>query len=261
MQEPVKVLDYIMLGELFQKLRRPDGTSASAYGDCVEEVVKLLHICDFKNALNAAYQFDQFSLRHRRDIIETAEAKQIAAVANTIGTVLCKDADGRNTVALESEEVSARLRKFQTLLPADMTLTDAQEELLGEAIRCIECGAYRAAAVMGWNLAYDCIRQWAFDNRLADLNKGLGKVCPDKTRIAKYEDFFGKDAPSERQVIDAMGHKDSGPIIGGKIHNHLVQHLDHRNKYAHASEKAASAHKTNAFIENMIDIITAAPFA
>lgn len=114
---------------------------------------------------------------------------------------------------------------------------------------------------MAWNLAYDYIRRWVFDNRLAEFNRGLARVGPLKAPIATYDDFFEKDAPNERNVIDAVAHMDSGPIIGGELRDHLVQYLRYRNKYAHASEKSASAAKTNAYVEHLIDIITVAPFA
>jgi hypothetical protein len=45
------------------------------------------------------------------------------------------------------------------------------------------------------------------------------------------------------------------------LKDNLVQHLRYRNKYAHASEKPASAAKTNSYIEQLIDVITASPFA
>ena len=139
-------------------------------------------------------------------------------------------------------------------------LTDQQHELLNETIRCIECGAYRAGAVMGWNVAYDYIRTWLVSNKLAELNTGLAKAAPRRKQIAAYSDFYDKRSPDERTIITAMGHQASGPIIGGETHDHLVQYLRYRNKYAHASEKAASAAKTNAYIEHLIDIITSPPF-
>ena len=65
----------------------------------------------------------------------------------------------------------------------------------------------------------------------------MGKECPKKKQIAEYEDFFDKDAPLERHVSDSMGRQESGPIIGGELHDNLVLYLRLRNKYAHASEK------------------------
>ncbi len=112
---------------------------------------------------------------------------------------------------------------------------------------------------MGWNLAYDYMRQWVFDNRLTDLKKGLLSVCPKAKEIKDYVDFFDKRAPSERDVIDAMARQESGPIIGGEGHDNLIQYLRYRNKYAHASEKSASVAKTNYLIEHLIDIITTVP--
>jgi hypothetical protein len=256
MARPVEALAYIQLGESFQKLRFPEGAAANRYAENLELVRVLTGDCGFSTALNALNEFDRFRLVLRFDSIEEAESKALAAVANTIGNVLYKEAQERMTIRLDRNEVSRRLRE----LPRLVQLTDEQMELVNETIRCIECGAYRAAAVMGWNLAYDCIRRSVFANELSALNAGLAKECPRKKPIAQYEDFFDKDAPLERHIIDAMSRPESGPIIGGELHDTLVQYLRLRNKYAHASEKPASAQKTNAYIEHLIDIITARPF-
>ena len=256
MARPVKALAYVQLGESFQKLRFPLGAATSTYAEHVEVVRLLMRDCGFANALNALNEFDRFRLFIRFADIEEAESKMLMAVANTIGAALYTEAQGQTTICLDLNEVSGRLRGLPSLAP----LTHEQMELMNETIRCIECGAYRAAAVMGWNIAYDYIRRWAFSNKLSALNAGLAKECPQKKQIAQYEDFFEKDAPLERQVLDSMGRRESGPMIGGELHDNLVLYLRLRNKYAHASEKPASAQKTNAYIEHLIDIITARPF-
>ena len=60
---------------------------------------------------------------------------------------------------------------------------------------------------MGWNLAYDCIRDWLFSNHRANFNASLvatyqRKGQPKYEPIASYDDFFSKDAPAEREVLD-----------------------------------------------------------
>ena len=153
--------------------------------------------CGFANALNVLNEFDKFRLYIRYVGIEEAESKMLTAVANTVGAVLHKEAQGQTTICLDVNEVSGRLRRLHFFVP----LTHEQMELMNETIRCIECGAYRAAAVMGWNMVYDYIRRWVFSNKLSALNAGLGKECPRRKQIAQYEDFFDKDAPLERHVL------------------------------------------------------------
>lgn len=161
-------------------------------------------------------------------------------------------------VELKTTDVSDKLRA----LPTKLMMTPNQQHLLDESIRCIECEAYRAGAVMGWNLAYDYIRQWVFNNRLADFNGSLIILFPRRLPIADYSDWFSKDSPSEREFLDVCSHQQmtNGPIIGGELFDHLTQYLRYRNKYAHASETLPSADKTNGYLEHLIDIITNAPF-
>lgn len=263
MAEPIKAGTYVRLGEIVHYLRTVANTEPSPFVEHVRKLLAELESCGFHSTLAAAQQFlgmevpaDPTSGR-----VSYPVNLQFGMIAETVCKVLYSQADNRQTIALDPSEVTKRLRDLSALLPAGSLLNDAQKELMDEAVRCIECGAYRAAAVMGWNLAYDYIRRWILGSgRLNDLNRGLAKVCPGKTPIAQYEDFFDKDGPNERSVIDAMAHQESGPIINGELRDYLVQYLRYRNKYAHATEKTASAAKTNAYVEHLIDIITSPPF-
>ena len=261
MSEPIKASDYVELGELLSYLCGPSGRNKDEYLRKADRFRRILKQCGFLDSRNASQPLSSRTIWANPSGIIDRGVERLEKTALAARAMLRLEADNRQMFTIQSGEVSKELRNLPNRLPTGKVLTEAQTRLLDEVVRSIQGGAYRAAAVMCWNLAYDYIRQWVFDNRLADFNKGLAKACPPKTPISQYRDFFDRDAPNESQVIDAMVRQESGPIIGRKLHDHLVQHLDYRNKYAHASEKAASAHKTNAFIENMIDIITAAPFA
>jgi hypothetical protein len=137
-------------------------------------------------------------------------------------------------IAVKSGAVIQQLRN----LPASRVLNDMQQELLKQTILCLEAGANRAAVVMGWNLAYDVIRQWVFDNHLSPFNVALAKHVDQKSgnpvykRITHYDDFFsGK--PREHTVIDTCFDAQIG--IGGKLRDNLQQYLRRRNDYAHRS--------------------------
>jgi hypothetical protein len=68
----------------------------------------------------------------------------------------------------EKREVSSKLIELKCKLadPEQMIFLD-------EAITCLRAGAYRAAVVMGWNLAYDHVRRWVFKNHLPAFNAEL----------------------------------------------------------------------------------------
>jgi hypothetical protein len=60
---------------------------------------------------------------------------------------------------------------------------------------------------MGWNFAYDVIRQWVFDNHVAEFNQALAtyqhKGKARYSPIQVYEDIFKGD-PGEHTVIDTF---------------------------------------------------------
>jgi hypothetical protein len=264
MSEMIQAEDYLLIGAINHYLCNMYSTvQAQQYRENCEKLCSSLNKCGFHNALAAAKRYDtlSFPMDTAGRIMPTA-AVQLKEIAATVSQVLYHEAEDRKTVTLKTGDVSEQLRNLPSIIPSGIQLTNAQMELLNEAIRCIECGAHRAASVMGWNVVFDYMRTWMLNNgKTKELNNGLMKICPKKKQIVQYEDFFDKEAPNERNILDAMAHQDSGPILGGEIYDHLIQYLRYRNKYAHASEKPVSAAKTNAYIEQLIDIILAPPFA
>src|SRR5262249_39192629 len=77
-----------------------------------------------------------------------------------------------------------------------------QQEYIAETIRALETGACRAAIVMGWNIAFDHLRQWIFASPRKRL-KAFNAVTTTRNRkplqVAKYDDFFDH---RERDVIE-----------------------------------------------------------
>jgi len=164
-------------------------------------------------------------------------------------------------IRLNNTAVSERLRSLASVV----TLNDSQRQLLDETIRCIECDAYRSAIITGWNLTFDFIRQWVFDNRLTDFNDALTNNyvikrtnTPRFTAILDYRDFWeASDPPGERVVLDCCKDK---AIIGGNLHQDLCKHLRQRNNFAHANTKTPTVNQANAYVDELVDIITNPPF-
>jgi hypothetical protein len=170
-------------------------------------------------------------------------------------------AESRLTIALDRGGVSLKLRS----LPQKLTnLNPAQTALYAETTRCLECGANRSAAVMGWNLAFDYIRQWVFDKNLIAFNGALvsnyirkSNQQPLYAAITDYADFLKGDAPGERTVLDTC--KLAG-IIVGNVYEDLKGHLRKRNEYAHPSGKEPTGTQVSAYLEDLIDIVLDKPF-
>jgi hypothetical protein len=197
-------------------------------------------------------------------IMPAAHAMDLATVASGILETSDRQVQKRRFKTLDIEGVSHKLRALGTQRGK---LDPTQKHLLEEAVLCIECGANRAAIVIGWQLAYDFIRRWifndparlqAFNLQLATYtNRGGSRLYHD---IVDYEDFFaGKRAPGEAIVLEICTDVQP-PFINGNIYDNLSLHLRKRNEFAHATDTQPSKHQANAYIDDLIDIISASPF-
>ncbi len=223
--------------------------------------LRTLAACHLEHTLTGAKTLEELDeIRYYRHDgrVTPLSAEQIKSRMAPIERVLWEECRRKEILLLDTTAVSERLRD----LAGAAVLNDAQQRLLEETILCLECGAYRAAVVMGWNLAYDVIRRWVFANKLDPFNQQLTTQYQDRngkptyTPIQKYEDFSaGK--PSERTVIDTCYF---AGIIGEKLRDELRQCLRRRNEYAHASTRSPTAQQANAYIDDLIDIITSPPF-
>jgi len=241
-------------------LTRANGANVDDYVLEANGFLTDLDTCQFPNTRAAASSLENLSIPcvGGARIIAPQTANELGMAIRTLCKSLDSESAQRKTIGLDTTGVSARLRALSAL-----PLMDAQAALLDETIRCIECSTYRSAIVMGWSLIYDYIRHWLFTNRLVDFNNYLttnylyrsGK--PQFDAIVRYEDFFRKDAPGERVVLQSM----NGPqIIGGEVYDHLCQYLRYRNNYAHPTFKSPSRDQANSYIEHLITIINEPPF-
>ena len=180
MNDPIPTIDYINIGLFAAKLCDPFGCDSGEYANVVEHLVILLHNCRFPASLRIVESFDHNALRHFVGRIAGGTAKQFETISALLVNTLRDESLEKETRVLNRADVSLRLTDVPRLLPHGRKLTLAQKTLLNETTLCLECGAYRAAAVMGWNLAYDYIRQWAFDKQLTAFNQGLAKECPEQ---------------------------------------------------------------------------------
>jgi hypothetical protein len=168
-----------------------------------------------------------------------------------------------NTIRYALVNESAVSQKLRDL-PNRRTLTPTQEHLCDETITCLQVGAFRAAAVMGWNLVYDYLRTWIFADtkHKRDFNREIKKVKSGGAiayprGFTKYSDFYtASPIIGERKVLDVM--KDAGLLTG--TYDHLIHYLRERNQYAHASGLQPTAAQVNHYVDDLIDIITSPNF-
>jgi len=126
----------------------------------------------------------------------------------------------------------------------------AERTFLDEAIRCFRCKAFRAAIVMGWNLAYDHLCRYVLNSssRLADFNSQLPRSFP-KARVSAVStrDEFGELKESEGLQICR-----SANIITNDLFRILKEKLDKRNTAAHPSTVDIAPHTAEEYIIDLI---------
>ena len=154
---------------------------------------------------------------------------------------LLKDVKGYRLAQHVREALDAKLGKVETRIVVEKLLGDlpgkiadeGERVFLSEVLTCYKHGAFRAAIVMMWNLAYDHVRRWVLDDaaRLAEFNAGIPKRNRSKAHvtIAKSEDF---EDLKEDEVVDILGWVTG---ISGSVKRLLKEKLGRRNTFAHPS--------------------------
>jgi hypothetical protein len=144
-------------------------------------------------------------------------------------------------------EMSSLLKSLPSLVPS---LTE--RTYLNEALICYENGAFRAAIVMAWNLAYHHLCDHILRNRLAEFNARWVIKFPgmhkNGTKTIKVMDDF-MDELKESQVIEIA--KDAG-IITKNVFNIMEEKLKKRNSAAHASGVEINQLQSDAFIDDVV---------
>ena len=256
-----RLSDFVTVGECLLLLRNPRSTLSDKYIQEINTFLSTLDRCDLPNTKAVAdslrtYKYP-FNVTHNR--FTNAVVQQLKTHMSSVAHALHNEVADRNALILKSDLVTSRLRQLRTVA----TLTSVQQHLLDETMRCIEVESYRAAVIMGWNLIYDYVRQWIFDNKLSQFQNHLQTMYPKKTTVKKYQDFFASDNPlTEYEFLNVLrGRANQANIVRDRVVEDLVHYLRQRNNYAHPNFTMPSAHKTNAFIECLLDVISEPPFS
>jgi hypothetical protein len=254
----VPLADFVTLGQQLYILMNPLNVDV-VLGE-IPKFRESLRKCGLHRTSIAADTLGQIAaLQYFRvtGIVSDGARHQLQAMLDPITRTLYNELAEQNAISVNVGIVSQQLRQ----LPSKLILTATQSDLLNETVTCIECGAYRAGVVMGWNLAYDYIRQWVYDKHLTPFNDVLTTVYMRNGSqmyepIVDYGDFLtGK--LGERVFIDTC-HRAN--FIGENLRDNLRYYLRRRNDYAHPTFTAPSADQTNGYVKDLIDTISATPF-
>jgi len=150
---------------------------------------------------------------------------------------LIRDARGYRLSAPVREEMSRRLPVRATSVKTTQILNGlldrvsdpAQKTFLAETLVCFKHGAYRAAVVMAWNLAFSEVLDRIVATHLTEFNAQLTKALPKASPMTKRSDF---EDLKESKIIEIA--KGAG-ILSGSTAKILGEKLTKRNTAAHPS--------------------------
>ena len=262
LSEEIPLDESISLGKSLCIVANPQPWHATLVHEEIGKFLQLLTVCGMERTRTAAQPLAGWSLPYnvRTGFIGAVALKELQACMQSVVEIMYREARDQHVVAINTGAVSQQLRD----LPCAMLLTQGQNQLLDETVRCLERGANRAAVVMGWCLAYDVTRHWLFSDqqRLQSFNAELAVYTKrNGTRqyddIDRYEDFFGNRVPAEGSVIEIS---ENAGLIGGKVARNLRHYLDVRNDYAHATSSHPTSNQANAYIEHPLDIDKNPPY-
>lgn len=170
---------------------------------------------------------------------------------------LLKNAAGYRLEQRVRAELDAKYGRREATVRVDALLADLlprladadQRAYLDEALTCFRYGAFRAAIVMTWNLAYDHLCNFVLAAHLPAFNAQLPKSFPKaaKSAVAQREDF---SALKESEVLQVC--KSAGIVTNADFKN-LAARLDRRNACAHPTGVAITRLTAEEYIGDLVE--------
>lgn len=167
---------------------------------------------------------------------------------------LLKDAQGYRLAAPIRTQLGRSLTKSAGTQTSSLLsglapqITDASKKLfLNETIACFNSGAYRAAIIMAWNLAYSHICDRIFDTHATAFNTQRAKIFPKAPELTKRTDF---EDYKESMVIEICR---GARIFDATVCKTLTGRLDRRNSAAHPSSAVFTSIQAEDQITDLIN--------
>jgi hypothetical protein len=254
--------DYVNLGEILHALQNPQVSSPSLYVSEVGKFFTLLERIGLESTRRMATSLEGLSIPgdHLGRISHVASL-QLSSKVHPISTRLYEETIQQSLILCDGQ-INPKL--VSLLMELGRELQPHQEVLRQDLEMCLRARLYRPAIVAAWNLGYDLIRWWIFEDshRLADFNNLLSQRTANHRKgsrtIGRYDDFFFE---SEAFVLencrDASG---SLSDFSDKTYRQLQRLLDDRNAFAHANYDEATEAEAKSYVDRIIRILTNTPF-
>lgn len=130
--------------------------------------------------------------------------------------------------AYSARPATVDVHKLLADLPKKLS-NPVEKAFLEETLLCFKVGAFRAAVVMCWNLAYEHLCDYVLASKLTEFNAQLRLAFPRAGQIAVRDDFSDLKEAHVLQVCRGAG------ITAPSVHKLLDEKLSRRNAAAHPS--------------------------
>jgi hypothetical protein len=142
----------------------------------------------------------------------------------------------------------------QMLLDLPSKVPDIDErEFLDEALICYRYGAFRAAIVMTWNLAFDHLLKFIFKHHLAAFNKQWPISFQIRNQKARVQSISKPDDFGELKESEILMVCKSAAIITPGLFDILDEKLGKRNNAAHPSNIVITQIQVEGVIDDLVN--------
>lgn len=149
-------------------------------------------------------------------------------------------------------KITIQITKMLVELPAQVPDV-AEREFLDEALICYRHGAFRAAVVMAWNLAFDHLLNFILKHHLTAFNTQWSISFPKLHQKARIWAIAGRDDFLELKESEILTICKSAVIITSDLYKILDEKLGKRNTAAHPSTVGVSQIQAEGVIDDLVN--------
>jgi hypothetical protein len=132
--------------------------------------------------------------------------------------------------------------------------TSEERTFLEETLRCYSVGAFRAAIVMAWNLAYSHIETWLLSDPTRSERFNASYAIKFSKRSERLVDQDSFAAFKEYDLIETLGH---AKLISKNVGELLKEKLKRRNAAAHPSTVTITQAQADDVITDLVNNVVA----
>ena len=156
------------------------------------------------------------------------------------------------TAKYGQRKITVQVTKMLMDLPAKVPDV-AEREFLDEALICYRNGAFRAAIVMTWNLAFDHLLNFILKHHLARFNTQWPISYAKQHAKARVSAISSRDDFGELKESEILTVCKSATIITADLHKILDEKLGKRNTAAHPSTIGVSQIQAEGVIDDLVN--------